>query len=44
MEIGRPYGISNRLTERQGIIEVDSGVLLAVRYFRPGVFPGEERR
>ncbi len=43
MEIGRPYGISNRLTERQGIIEMDAGVLLAVRYFRPGVFPGEER-
>jgi thiamine pyrophosphokinase len=44
MEIGSPYGISNRLMERQGIIEVDAGVLLAVRYFRPGVFPGEERR
>ena len=41
MEIGRPYGISNRLAEREGIIEVDSGCLLAVRYFRPGVFPGE---
>jgi thiamine pyrophosphokinase len=27
MEIGRPYGVSNRL--------------MAVRYFRPGVFPGE---
>jgi len=44
MEAGSPYGISNRLTERQGIIEVDTGVLLVVRYFRPGVFPGEERR
>jgi len=44
MEVGSPYGISNRLTERRGIIEVDAGVLLAVRYFRPGVFPGEERR
>ncbi len=44
MEAGNPYGISNRLTERQGIIDVDAGVLLAVRYFRPGVFPGEERR
>jgi thiamine pyrophosphokinase len=44
MEVGSPYGISNRLTARQGIIEVDTGVLLVVRYFRPGVFPGEERR
>ncbi len=44
MEVGSPYGISNRLTERQGIIDVDAGILLAVRYFRPGVFPGEERR
>jgi thiamine pyrophosphokinase len=44
MEVGSPYGVSNRLTERQGIIEVDAGILLAVRYFRPGVFPGEERR
>jgi len=41
MEIGRPYGVSNRLTAGRGIIEVDSGRLLAVRYFRPGVFPGE---
>ena len=41
MEIGRPRGVSNRLIARQGTIEVDSGRLLAVRYFRPGVFPGE---
>jgi len=41
MEIGRPYGVSNRLMAEQGIIEVDSGCLLVVRYFRPGVFPGE---
>ena len=41
MGVGSPYGISNHLTERQGIIEVDAGYLLAVRYFRPGVFPGE---
>jgi hypothetical protein len=27
----------------RGIIELDSGCLLAVRYFRPGVFPGEVR-
>jgi thiamine pyrophosphokinase len=44
MEVGSPYGISNRLAARQGIIEVDTGYLLAVRYFRPGVFPGAERR
>ena len=44
MEVGNPYGISNRLTKGQGIIEVDAGVLLAVRYLRPGVFPGEENR
>jgi thiamine pyrophosphokinase len=43
MEIGRPCGISNRLMMGQGIIELDSGCLLAVRYFRPGVFPGEVR-
>lgn len=41
MEIGRPYGVSNRLMAGRGIIELDSGHLLAVRYFRPGVFPGE---
>jgi thiamine pyrophosphokinase len=41
MEIGRPYGVSNRLMAGRGIIELDSGRLLAVRYFRPGVFPGE---
>jgi thiamine pyrophosphokinase len=44
MGIGNPYGISNRLVEQQGIIEVDAGYLLTVRYFRPGVFPGEEGR
>jgi thiamine pyrophosphokinase len=41
MEIGRPYGVSNRLIAKRGMIEVDSGRLLAVRYFRPGGFPGE---
>jgi thiamine pyrophosphokinase len=41
MEIGRPYGVSNRLMAGRGIIELDSGRLLAVRYFRPGIFPGE---
>ena len=44
MEVGRPLGVSNRMVEGKGIIEVDSGWLLAVRYFRPGVFPGEAKR
>ncbi|MDA8125556.1 MAG: thiamine diphosphokinase [Deltaproteobacteria bacterium] len=42
MEIGHPYGISNCLAGPEGIVEVESGCLLAVRYFRPGRFPGEE--
>jgi thiamine pyrophosphokinase len=44
MQTGRPYGISNRLAASEGIIEVKEGCLLAVRYFRPGIFPGEESR
>ncbi|OHE23584.1 MAG: thiamine diphosphokinase [Syntrophobacterales bacterium RBG_19FT_COMBO_59_10] len=44
MKIDRPYGISNRLVEREGIIDVEAGSLLVVRYFRPGVFPGEGKR
>ncbi len=44
MAVGHSYGISNVLTASQAIVEVDSGCLLAVRYFRPGSFPGEERR
>lgn len=43
LEMGRPVGVSNRLTAATGIVEVDSGCLVAVRYFRPGVFPGEVR-
>ncbi|TSA46124.1 MAG: thiamine diphosphokinase [Deltaproteobacteria bacterium] len=31
MEIGRSCGVSNRLIAEQGIVEVDSGCLLAVR-------------
>ncbi len=38
-----PYGISNRLAAAEGVIEVEKGDLVAVRYFRPGAFPGEER-
>jgi thiamine pyrophosphokinase len=43
MQTGRPLGISNRLTGPEGIVEVGQGCLVAVRYFRPGRFPGEER-
>jgi thiamine pyrophosphokinase len=43
MGLGHPYGISNRLAATRGIIEVEAGCLIAVRYFDPGVFPGEER-
>jgi len=43
MDISRPYGVSNRLIAGRGIIEIDSGRILAVRYFRPGIFPGEAR-
>ncbi|MDO8784581.1 MAG: thiamine diphosphokinase [Syntrophales bacterium] len=39
MEIGRPYGMSNRLIEARGVISVASGYLLVVRYFKAGVFP-----
>jgi thiamine pyrophosphokinase len=44
MEISRPYGISNRLAASRGVVEVGKGFLLAVRYFEPGVFPGEDKR
>ncbi|MBW6486081.1 MAG: thiamine diphosphokinase [Syntrophobacterales bacterium] len=44
MEMGYPYGVSNRLIENRGLIEIGSGLLLAIRYFQPDVFPeGEER-
>lgn len=44
MTVGHPYGISNVLRTGQGVIEVETGCLLAVRYFRPGHFPGEGDR
>jgi len=44
LAVGHPRGTSNRLTARQGIIELETGCLLAVRYFRPGDFPGEVNR
>ncbi len=39
MEYGAPYGISNRLQTGKGIINVASGVLLAVKYHEPDRFP-----
>lgn len=39
MEIGKPYGISNRLVSERGTVSVASGLLLAIRYFRAGTFP-----
>ena len=43
MAPGSPYGVSNRLAGERGEVTLSSGCLLAVRYFQPGVFPGEER-
>ena len=34
MEMGAPYGISNRLAEKQGVISVGTGYLLVVRFYR----------
>ncbi len=39
MEIGIPYGVSNRLTAARGVICVKSGHLLVIRYFRVGALP-----
>jgi len=36
----RPIGVSNRLTAAQGIISVESGNLLVIRYFKAEHFPG----
>jgi thiamine pyrophosphokinase len=43
LAVGHPRGTSNRLAACRGIIEIAAGCLLAVRYFRPGEFPGEVR-
>ncbi len=43
LAVGHPRGTSNRLAAGRGIIEIAAGCLLAVRYFRPGEFPGEVR-
>ena len=42
MEIGHPYGVSNRLSGSRGTIKIASGLLLVVRFFKPGVFPAAE--
>lgn len=39
MEIGAPYGISNRLQADKGVIAIGSGCLLVVKYTQPGIFP-----
>ena len=39
MEIGIPYGVSNRLVDTRGVISVKTGHLLVIRYFRAGVLP-----
>lgn len=40
MEIGNPYGISNRLEEAKGRITIESGCLLVVNYYNREGFPG----
>lgn len=40
MELGRPLGISNRLLQNRGTVEIASGALLAIRYLKP-IFPGK---
>jgi thiamine pyrophosphokinase len=42
MRVGKPYGISNRLTAAKGVIAVGSGHLLVVRYVKAGQFPRDE--
>jgi len=39
MEIGMPYGVSNRLIAARGVISVKKGHLLVIRYFKAGVLP-----
>jgi thiamine pyrophosphokinase len=39
MEIGAPYGVSNRLIAARGVISVKSGHLLVIRYFKAGDLP-----
>lgn len=37
----KPIGISNRLAAARGIVSLEAGDLLAVRYFKSGQFPGD---
>jgi thiamine pyrophosphokinase len=39
MEMGVPYGISNRLIADRGTISVGTGYLLVIRYFKVGALP-----
>ena len=39
MEMGVPYGISNRLIAPRGIVKVGAGQLLVIRYFKTGNLP-----
>lgn len=39
MTLGKPFGVSNRLSGPRGVIRVKGGALLVIRYFRAGVFP-----
>jgi thiamine pyrophosphokinase len=39
MEIGKPYGISNRLMATKGVISVTTGHLLVIRYFKVKELP-----
>jgi hypothetical protein len=37
--MGKPYGVSNRLTAVEGVISVKTGHLLVIRYFNVGNLP-----
>ena len=39
MVLNSPIGVSNRLTAEQGVISVESGDLLVIRYWKAGDFP-----
>ncbi len=38
MELGRPLGMSNRLLQNRGTVEIVSGALIAIRYLKQDVF------
>jgi thiamine pyrophosphokinase len=39
MEMGKPYGVSNRLNATKGVITIESGRLLVINFFKTGLFP-----